>query len=113
MEYIRISEYVVPKDVVDEYIEHIIRSHARVRHLGFSGYEYERARLHNAVFLAAGFKDTRWGTARKTAAWFSTMTPADSRMRTDPDIGYDDNLVQFSEKLDELVGEIYERKKDR
>lgn len=75
-----------------------------INRFGIQGYEDERARLHNKIFLAAGFKDTRWGTARKTAAWFSTMVG--STMVDDPDIGFDQELVDFDQAIKDLVCEF-------
>jgi hypothetical protein len=111
MEYARIADRIVPMSVIYEYVDHQLRSKTRLKALGYSGYEYERARLHNNIFLAAGFTDTRWGTARKTAAWFATMGYRDTSMRNDPDIGYDAELVKFNSELDYYVGRMLDREK--
>jgi hypothetical protein len=111
MQYLRIGGRLVPEDAIYEYIDHHVRSVTRVKQLGYEGYDTERARLHNAIFNAAGFSDTRWGSARKTANWFSTMRG--SSMVNDPDIGYDEELVMFSEKLEDVITRELKRAKER
>lgn len=111
MDYVRIADRVVPMDVVYEYVDHILRSKTRLKTLGYSGYEHERARLHNNIFIAVGFTDTRWGAARKTAAWFSTFGSDDNSMARDPDVGYDPELVRFNTDLDCVVRRMTDREK--
>ena len=100
----RVGERVVPAEVIVDYCNHLRGSRIIAKRMGIEGYEYERQRLHNRIFLAAGFKDTQWGTARRTAAWFGTMTFRDKG--DFEDIGYDPELVKFKEDLDVVVGDI-------
>ena len=95
----------VPLNVITDYCNFIRGSTILLKRYGFQGYEHERARLHNKIFNAAGFPDTRWGSARKTVAWFQTIGN-DSSMKNDPDVGYDESIIIFHEKLERVVRKI-------
>jgi len=88
-------------NVITDYCN-FIRGDILVKRYGIQGFEWERQRLHNRIFLAAGFKSTRWGTPRKTAAFFGTFHLKDL-MKEDPDVGYDEDLVIFHEELERFI----------
>lgn len=95
----------VPLVDIMNYVNFLRGSSILAKRYGLQGYEDERARLHNKIFLAAGFSDTRWGTARKTAAWFETMSKC--TFRFDEDIGFDQDLVDFKRALDDELSEYF------
>ena len=95
----------MPLNVITDYCNFIRGSTILLKRSGYQGYEHERARLHNKIFNAAGFPDTRWGSARKTVAWFQTIGN-DSSMKNDPDVGYDESIIIFHEKLERVVRKI-------
>lgn len=94
----------IPRAEFLAYVNFLRGGNLLINRWGIQGYEDERARLHNKIFLAAGFKDGRWGTARKTAAWFETMVG--SAFINDPDIGFDQELVDFNAALKNLICEF-------
>jgi len=88
---VRLGDRTVPLALIEAYVRHL-----RKRRVGdVNAYEYERQRLHNAIFQAAGFKDHRPGignvTARKQAAMVVT-----GMIRDKP-------LERFNNALDRLV----------
>lgn len=87
---------------IRDYVKFLRQSGRMLDKYGLNGAEFERARLHNDIFLAAGFRDTKWGSARKTAAWFETMY-RQPLFVNDPDIGYDESLVEFKRALDDAL----------
>ena len=101
MEYIYIAGREVPTNVITDYCN-FIRGDVLVKRYGIQGFEWERERLHSRIFLAAGFKPTRWGTPRKTAAFFGTFHCKDL-MKEDPDVGYDEDLVIFHDELERFI----------
>jgi hypothetical protein len=94
------------QDIIN-YVNFLRGSHIIAKRMGIQSFEYERARLHNKIFHSAGFKDTKWGTARKTAAWFETMTFRDTSMKKE--VGYNKDLVDFKDALDNVIGKLLEK----
>ena len=105
MDYMHIGGRDVPLNVIAEYCDFIRDSKIIAKRLGWGGYEHERARLHNRIFNVAGFPDTKWGSARKTAAWFQSIGD-DSSMKNDPDVGYDESIIIFHEKLERVISKM-------
>jgi hypothetical protein len=104
--FFEVGGKLVPVRDLVNYANFLRGSSIFAKRLGVEAFDQERARLHNKIFNAAGFKDTQWGTARKTAAWFSTMTFRDTSMKADA--GFDQALVDFKDALDEVIGKLLE-----
>jgi len=104
-EFRLISGRKVPLIDIMNYVNFLRGSNILANRFGVQGYDDERSRLHNKIFLSAGFKDTRWGTARRTASWFETMSRISAAK--DPDIGYDQELVDFKRALDDELSEYF------
>lgn len=104
---LEISGKPVPVEDLANYANHLRGAPIIAKRMGLEAYDQERTRLHNKIFNAAGFKDTRWGNARQTAYFFASMnTFRDAAMREEA--GYDQNLVDFNEALDEVIGKLLE-----
>lgn len=94
----------IPLTDLAAYVNFLRGASIQAKRLGVQSYEDERARLHNRLFLVAGFRDTKWGTARKTACWFATFDQ--EMIKLADDVGFDQELVDFSRALDAVIGEL-------